>query len=141
MATRILYFMLFAPLFFACGNQGTERPTDEGDSLSAGDSAQIVVARDDNTVMEEDTAETVEESAAKTELKELKKVTFCECVKKQQAINKKIETAETDAEFDTALAEMDALENGDCKNLLAGNTDSPDKRAEHKRKVAECLSN
>jgi len=108
------------------------------------DSTMVITNENtDLEVLEEDTASLniTEEEAAdkKVVLKELPKVTFCDCIRRQNEINKQLDKAETDAEIDEVLAEMDKFTEGDCKNILAGDRTSPSARAEHQRKVAECL--
>ncbi|CAG0967085.1 hypothetical protein FLAV_01024 [Flavobacteriales bacterium] len=96
---------------------------------------------------------TTEESALETEDKEMQELIeaqktkepeetgppFCECVKKQEALNNKMMEAETDEEIKAVQKEMSALVNGECKKILSANIVSKDQQAEHQRKVKACL--
>lgn len=130
--------ILLIPIFLLACASGEDNEQDTTDST-----AVVIEDTTDLEIIEEDTTtftETEEEAAErKVVLKELSKVTFCDCIKKQNEINKKLEKAETDAEMDEVLAEMDKFTEGECKNLMAGDRTSPSARAEHQRKVTECL--
>ncbi len=138
MRIESIFLILTVVIISSCQGNGDDNQKD--DSLNITNKADTASFADNNENEKQDSIESNEESTPKKELKELKQVTFCDCVKKQEAINKQLEEAETDDQINAALALMDEIENGECKNLLAGNTDSPSKRAEHKRKVAECLN-
>jgi hypothetical protein len=64
---------------------------------------------------------------------------FCDCVVKNDSVNKAIETAGDD-EFDAILERMDVIENY-CKAMLAAPNTTPDEREAHERKVRKCLRN
>lgn len=130
--------ILLIPIFLLACTSGDDSEQDATDSTMADieDTIGLEVIDEDTTTF----IETEEEEAErKVVLKELPKTTFCDCIKKQNEINKKLEKAETDAEIDAVLAEMDKFTEGECKNLMAGDRTSPSARAEHMRKVAECL--
>ena len=82
-----------------------------------------------------------EEAAPKEELKQLPQVTFCDCIKKQKALDDRLMETEDDAEINKIMADMDELSAGPCKNLLADKSTSPDAREERKAKIAKCLGN
>ena len=90
---------------------------------------------------EELTDEELEVKTEKVELKVLSKVTFCDCIKKQKELDDKLMETEDDAEMDNILAEMDKLTEGECKNLMADKSSSPEAREERKAKIAACLGN
>ncbi len=65
---------------------------------------------------------------------------FCDCVVKNDSINKVFENSDnlSDEEFDAAFARMDEIDKH-CKELLTAPNTTPDERARHKRKVRKCL--
>ena len=65
---------------------------------------------------------------------------FCDCVVKNDSVNKAIDFAETDEEFDKILARMDEIDSH-CKEMLTTPNTTPDERKKHERKVRKCLKN
>ncbi len=128
---RIL-FLFSITLLIACSNNN-ENNAEEGmnaDSLEA-------VTEDTPSDAEAEVQELIE--AQKVEEPEEKGPPFCECVKKQEAINNKMMDAETDEEIKAIQKEMSVLVNGECKKILSANIVSKDQQAEHQRKVKACL--
>lgn len=84
--------------------------------------------------------EETEEVEKEIEKKYGKQWDFCDCVVKNDSINKVFENADnlSDEEFDAAFARMDEIDNH-CKELLTAPNKTPDERARHKRKVRKCL--
>lgn len=67
-------------------------------------------------------------------------MSFCDCVKENKRLDDIMMGDETsDAEFDKAMADKDALKTGDCKILFAGNLNTIDEKKAHERKVKRCL--
>ena len=67
-------------------------------------------------------------------------MSFCDCVKKNEELQAIMMGDETsDADFDKAMAEMEAMKTGDCKIMFPDQTNIDEVRA-HKRKVKRCLS-
>ncbi|MEX1003441.1 MAG: hypothetical protein WDZ35_15085 [Crocinitomicaceae bacterium] len=64
---------------------------------------------------------------------------FCDCVVKNDSVNKAIETAGDD-EFDAILERMDEIDKH-CKKMLTTPNTTPEERAKHDRKVRKCLKN
>lgn len=87
------------------------------------------------------TDDELEEKTEKAELKVLSKVTFCDCIKKQKALDDQLMETEDDAEMDKIMTEMDELSAGECKNIMADNSVSPEARDERKAKIQACLGN
>ena len=87
------------------------------------------------------TDDELEVKTEKEELKVLSKVTFCDCIKKQKVLDDKLMETEDDAEMDKIMAEMDALSEGECKNLMADKSTSPEDRENRKAKIQACLGN
>jgi hypothetical protein len=67
---------------------------------------------------------------------------FCDCVVKNDSINKVFENADnlSDEEFDAAFTRMEEIDKH-CKELISAPNTTPDERAKHKRKVRKCLKN
>ena len=65
---------------------------------------------------------------------------FCDCVVKNDSINKVFENADnlSDEEFDAAFARMEEIDKH-CKELISAPNTTPDERARHRRKVRKCL--
>ncbi len=102
------------------------------------DSAKVEEAELPEEVLTDDE---LEEKTEKAELKVLSKVTFCDCIKKQKALDDRLMETEDDAEMDKIMAEMDELTEGECKNLMADNSTSPEDRKNRKVKIQGCLGN
>lgn len=64
---------------------------------------------------------------------------FCDCVVKNDSVNKAIESAGDD-EFDAILERMEVIDQH-CKAMLATPNTTPDEREAHERKVRKCLRN
>ncbi len=62
---------------------------------------------------------------------------FCDCVVKNDSVNKAIETAGDD-EFDALLERMDVIDQH-CKEMLTTPNTTPEERSKHERKVNKCL--
>lgn len=65
---------------------------------------------------------------------------FCDCVVKNDSINKVVDNAGDDADYDAIFARMDTID-AHCKGLLTTPNTTPDERAAHERKVRKCLKN
>ena len=103
--------------------------------------ADSVKGEDDESPDEILTDDELEVKTEEAELKELSKVTFCYCIKKQKVLDDRLMETEDDSEMDNIMAEMDELTEGECKNLMADNSASPEDRKERKAKIQGCLGN
>jgi len=65
---------------------------------------------------------------------------FCDCVLKNDSVNKAVEIAESDADYERVLARMDEIDKH-CKAMLAMPNTTPEEREKHERKVNKCLKN
>ncbi|MFT4600312.1 MAG: hypothetical protein ACI857_000486 [Arenicella sp.] len=65
---------------------------------------------------------------------------FCDCVIKNDSINKVVEKAADDADYDAIFDRMDVID-GHCKSLLTTPNTTPEERERHERKVRKCLRN
>jgi len=63
---------------------------------------------------------------------------FCDCVVKNDSINKALETNTDDAQLDLILVRMDEVDMH-CKEMLAQPNTTPEQRDKHARKVRKCL--
>lgn len=66
-------------------------------------------------------------------------LTFCDCVKKQDSLNKKLLDAEEDSEIRQLQEAMKKLMTGECKEFLATNQVTKEDKEAHQRKVKACL--
>ncbi len=67
-------------------------------------------------------------------------MSFCDCVKKNQELDDIMMSDNTsDADFDKALAEKEALKTGDCKILFNDKQNTMEEKKAHERKVKNCL--
>ena len=139
--------LLFTTLF-SCGNNHEEQKND-----SSADSTTVETAHEsvdtlqesiaDTSAAEEDTVGTEGIAVEEEEITEEKVVeetgmSFCDCVKTQKEIQKKIDESEDDEELMQLMQEMNNLRNGDCKVLFIQDQTSVDQVEERKRRIAAC---
>jgi len=131
------FLLIIAVIGFGSCSSGSGEADGDSDS-TATDSVEVTM---DTDLVEPDTSSltVVGEEPMEEELQELSRDVFCECVRKKHAIEKKLELVESDEEIDALLEELDVIDEGECKNLLAGTQSSAQAQAEHKQKVAACL--
>jgi len=68
-------------------------------------------------------------------------MSFCDCVKKNKELEDIMMADETsDADFDKAMTEIEAMKTGECKILFAAKQNTIDEKKAHERKVRRCLS-
>lgn len=65
-------------------------------------------------------------------------MSFCDCVKKQQKLEKLVLESEDEAESDKALEELTAMKTGECKILFEGNQSTLEAKQAHEKKVKAC---
>ena len=65
---------------------------------------------------------------------------FCDCVVKNDSINKVLEKAGDDADYDAILARMEVIDMH-CKTMLTTPNTTPEEREAHERKVRKCIKN
>lgn len=63
---------------------------------------------------------------------------FCDCVVKNDSVNKALETNTDDAQLDLILVRMDEID-AHCKGMLTQPNTTPEQRDRHARKVRKCL--
>ncbi|MBL4651681.1 MAG: hypothetical protein JKY53_02295 [Flavobacteriales bacterium] len=150
---KIISLFFATLLFIGCSEtpkSSTVRTAEELDKdiktmLNEAEAAEIEIQNSDSENVKEEEPEEIltdKELEAKTEeveLKVLSKVTFCDCIKKQKVLDNQLMETEDDAEMDKIMAEMDALSEGECKNLMADKSTSPEDREARKAKIQGCL--
>ncbi|HIP36217.1 MAG TPA: hypothetical protein EYG85_05130 [Crocinitomix sp.] len=132
-------------LLFSCNN--TEEDTQNIDDLTD----TVTVQQIDSTTIEIDTTSVLpdslqeagyvdesEENEKEIEKKYGKQWDFCDCVVKNDSINKVFEKDLSDEDFDKAFARSAEIDKH-CKELITAPNTTPDERARHKRKVRKCL--
>ncbi len=66
-------------------------------------------------------------------------MSFCDCVKKNKELQDIMMADDaTDAQFDDAMAELEAMKTGECKIMFPDQSNIDEKKA-HERKVKACL--
>ena len=137
---RLLYFTICVAFgaFTSCGGSSDGEGTDT-DTTTVDTSLVDTTLLDTNAFL--DTAGYVDEEAEIESAIEEKygvQWDFCDCVVKNDSVNKAIDFAETDEEFDKILARMEEIDSH-CKEMLTTPNTTPDERKKHERKVNKCL--
>ncbi len=131
-------------LLNACGGEGPTATENNGNDTLAIDTSLGIDTTDINPIdtVAVDSAGYINEDKALTS--QIEKVygeqwDFCDCVVKNDSVNKAIESAGDD-EFDALLVRMDTIDKH-CKEMLTAANTTPEERDRHKRKVRKCLKN
>lgn len=131
-------------LLNACGGEGPTDTENNGNDTLAIDTSLGIDTTDINPIdtVAVDSAGYINEDEALTS--QIEKVygeqwDFCDCVVKNDSVNKAIESAGDD-EFDALLVRMDTIDKN-CKEMLTAANTTPKERDCHKRKVRKCLKN
>ncbi len=142
---KITLIALFRTLLFitACGGEGPDE-TQELDTDTTAIDTLLIDTFDINPIdtLNVDSAGYADDEEVLTS--QIEKVygvqwDFCDCVVKNDSVNKAIETAGDD-DFDALLTRMDTIDKH-CKEMLITPNTTPDERARHERKVRKCLKN
>ena len=149
LAKLLTLLSIFTFIFFmtSCGG---EEPTDEmieevetfvddaNAEITAADTSSTGVYQEEVSDEEVSLQDAMKNNNTEPEIEE-GAMSFCECVKENQRLDKIIMGDETsDADFDKAMADKTALKDGDCKILFPDQSTIDEKRA-HERKVKRCL--
>ncbi len=144
---KYLSFLSLLSLFFILSCNSA--PENESDN----DIDTTIVAEIDTTSIEIDTTSVLPDSLQKggyvDEAEEVEKEIekkfgkqwdFCDCVVKNDSIDKVFKNVDalSDEEFDAAYTRMEEIDKH-CKELISAPNTTPDERARHKRKVRKCL--
>lgn len=139
---RVFGLLLITAVIFACNNDNTGTSGQEEDTSVVMQSAPLsdsTPVPDEVAIQQELAEEHMKENA--TNITYSSGLTFCDCVKKQKALNDKLMEAEEDSEIKKLQEEMKALMNGECKEFLATNQTTKEDQEAHQRKVKKCLGN
>lgn len=137
---KIFPIAIFALILFACNsNQETKKEVSKKNDTTNIDTTVV-----DTSSMSEDSLEAQgydvkedEKIEENIEKKYGEQWDFCNCIFKNDSVNKALETA-TDAQVDQIIARMDEIEKH-CKTMLTVPNNTPEERAKYKRKVNKCL--
>lgn len=139
---RSAYFIFLIPLlsFVSCNGGGDSLDDSLSDTLLI-DTSLIDTTINPIDTVKVDSAGYIDESSALTT--QIEKVygaqwDFCDCVVKNDSIEKAIFATDDDAQLDLILARMEVVDQH-CKGLLTTANTTPDDRAKHERKVKRCL--
>lgn len=139
---RTLIVLSIGSLFFAvsscCGCGGNDDAHDH-DSSHADSGHNEVIYKD--TAKFIDTGGYVNDTLAQQNDIEAKygvQWDFCDCVVKNDSIEKALMATEDDAQIDLILVRMDEVDQH-CKTMLAQPNTTPEQRDRHARKVRKCL--
>ncbi len=139
---RAYYFLALLPLlsFVSCNGSGGTSEDLLTDSLAI-DTTLLDSTLNALDTVTLDSAGYIDETAALTT--QIEKVygqqwDFCDCVVKNDSIEKAIFATDDDAQLDLILARMEVVDQH-CKELLTTPNTTPDDRAKHERKVNRCL--
>lgn len=135
---KILFLSLSSVfvLFSACNGD-----VDEKDDIIETDTITVDTAIVDTMML--DTGQYVDETQETNDLIEEKygeQWDFCDCVVKNDSIQKVVEEAGDDTDYDPIFARMDVIDMH-CKEMLAMPNTTPEEREKHERKVRKCLKN
>lgn len=135
---KVLYIsiILVAALFTACGGDAPEGDGSDVDTTGADTTDTSLV---DSSLFMNDSGYVDEEAETENLIEATygEQWDFCDCVVKNDSVNKAIETAEDD-EFDALLVRMDEIDKH-CKTMLTTPNTTPEERDKHQRKVNKCL--
>lgn len=145
--------LTFSIFIFSCGS---DEPTQEEANevieevfgpFSDDANAEFTAADTSSTgVYQEEVIETEETSLkealkkeSKPEIIEENAMSFCDCVKKNKALNDLMMETEDDAVLDKVMTDLENLRTGDCKILFEGKQNTIEAKQEHEQKVANCF--
>ena len=145
MKRLLLFSLMCSTIFiFSCNSGGSDQSTTKNDSTNVDTTTKASpsqVKPDTSAVNNGNpgNAEDTTQSATPTKPK-VPQLTFCDCVKKQDTLNKALMNAETSAQIKEIQKKMKALVKGPCSKFL-NNQVSADQVAARKARVAACLGN
>jgi hypothetical protein len=139
MTIRLLFSIIGLCLLFSCS--GTEELEQiEGEFT---DSLQTIVDTSD-IMYNVDTNQYISKDKEKEEQKKeiIKKYgeqwDFCDCVRKNDSIQKAIEKGNDNTDYDKLFERMDVVETK-CVEMLAAPNTTPEERQKHQERVKKCL--
>jgi hypothetical protein len=135
----ILGLILLSNLFVACCGSGHNKEESHDEHL---DTSAVDTSLVDTTVYTDDSGYVDEELETENLIEATygEQWDFCDCVVKNDSINKVLENAGDDADYDAILERMDEIDMH-CKTMLTTPNTTPEERDAHERKVRKCLKN
>ncbi len=148
---KLLSFLSILALILSVSSCGNEDPKEEiikevieevasddvNSEETAADKSSTGVYQEE-VVEEETSIQDAMKADAATEIEE-EGMSFCDCVKKNKELTDKMMSDDaTDAEFDSAMEELNNMKTGDCKIMFPDQSNIDEVNA-HKLKVKKCL--
>lgn len=146
-AKYLILTIFITTLIISCNSTDNDESTNSnGTDSSMVDTTQMYGMLIDTTsslpdsLLEAGYVEETEEIATEIEKKYGVQWDFCDCVVKNDSIQKAINNSNdlSDEEFDALFARLDVIDNH-CKELITTPNTTPEERDRHKRKVRKCL--
>lgn len=138
----LLSLSIFALILFACSGEETKseggKPVDK--DTSTVDTVVVDTLSDDTLKAQGydiDEEQNIEENIEK---KYGEQWGFCECVVRNDSVNKAFANEMTEAETDKLMKRWDEIEKH-CKKMLTAPNTTPEERSAYERKVRKCLRN
>ena len=134
--TLYIGIIAIAGVFVSCGGNEEGEVEDGPDTLGVDTLDTMLV---DSTLFIDDSGYVNEELETNNIIEATYGVQwdFCDCVVKNDSVNKAIEDAGDD-DFDAILIRMDEIDLH-CKTMLTTPNTTPEEREKHERKVRKCL--
>lgn len=138
MNRKIFFYLSFVLVFVACKSDPKNEAILTIDSLAIEATTKI-----DSAIVADSASYTSEKKEQSANMKVIEKKygeqwDFCDCVRKNDSINKVIESASDDADYDKIFARMDVIDQH-CKTLLIQPNSTPEERAKYEKRVRDCL--
>lgn len=137
MKLQYAFFPVGMLLFFSCTNGESKY-----DIVEIEEEGNLTIEAVDS--IEIDTTEYVSEVVEKNEIKKEiekkygKQWDLCDCVKKNDSIQKVIEKMGDEDDFDPVFARMEEIDQH-CKEMLTIPNTTPEDRQKHQKRVKDCL--
>ena len=128
---------LFYTVSSCCGCGGHDDEAHGHDTTHQDTTAVMLI---DTTTFKDTAGYTNDSLAAASEIEKIygEQWDFCDCVVKNDSINKAFETTSDDAQIDLILVRMEVVDSH-CKGMLNQPNTTPEQRDRHARKVRKCL--
>ena len=112
---------------------------DANAEVTAADTSSTGVYQEEVNESEETSLQDAMKSKNKPEITNEGAMSFCDCVKKNKALNDLMMETEDDAVLDQVMTDLESLRIGDCKILFEGNQNTIEEKQAHEQKVKACL--
>jgi hypothetical protein len=140
MILRISFFLILATAIYSCKNESIQ--DNIVDEFEEQDSTAIFVSDEEIIDTAVYVSETIEKNEIKKEIEKKygKQWDFCDCVRKNDSIQKVIDKMGDDDDFDPVFERMEVIDQH-CKEILTTPNSTPEEREKHKKRVQKCLKN